>query len=141
MSDPRITDEAVEAAERAYVKHWRDRVPAAGAGMRAALEAALPHLAPQPVVDRDAAARPDWRQLVWAEMSHRGYTDDEIKAAERQRCADTCEWDGNSLRWDCFDEDGKSNHPAADELAEIAGVIERVLDSDAVLALLNGGAK
>jgi hypothetical protein len=44
MSDPYITDEAVEAAERAYMERWRDRVPAPGAGMRAALEAALPHL-------------------------------------------------------------------------------------------------
>lgn len=78
---------------------------------------------PQPV---------DWRQLVWAEMRHRGYTDEQIKAAERQRCAtDVCEWDGNSMRWDCFDEDGKSNHPVTDELAEIAGVIDRALDPPA----------
>lgn len=49
-----VTDEAVEAAERAYMERWRDRVPAPGAGMRAALEAAVPLLAPQPVVDREA---------------------------------------------------------------------------------------
>jgi len=151
MATSDVTDDAVEEAARALWArdypgqswesgplHWlltyRDRA-------RAALEAALPLLAPQPVVDREALARPDWRQLVWAEMSHRGYTDEQIKAAERQRCADTCEWDGNSLRWECFNEDGESNHPDADELAEVAGVIERVLDAPAVLALINASAK
>lgn len=52
-----VTDEAVEAAERAYMERWRDRVPAPGAGMRAALEAAVPLLAPQPVADQEALSR------------------------------------------------------------------------------------
>lgn len=47
MSDPRITTEAVVAAQNAQLVHRT---------MRAALEAALPHLAPQPV-DREALIR------------------------------------------------------------------------------------
>lgn len=71
-----------------------------------------------------------WRELVWEEMTYRGYSADEIRAAERFKCsAATCEWDPNSLRWDCGDENGQPVHPVADEFAVVAGVIERVLDA------------
>lgn len=82
-----------------------------------------------------------WRELVWTEMKHRGYTADQIRSAERHRCADTCEWDGNSMRWDCFNEEGKSNHPGADEFGEIAGVVERILEIPAIAAALFTGGE
>jgi hypothetical protein len=52
MSDPRITEEAVEAATRSLAKTFVTNAPIAGSkdfrlDARAALEAALPHLAPQ----------------------------------------------------------------------------------------------
>jgi hypothetical protein len=55
----RITDEAVEAAEREY--------EAFGGTMRDALEAVLPHLEPQPVVDRE--------ELVALQKAHRYVAD------------------------------------------------------------------
>jgi len=68
MTDPRITDEAVEAAARTYfenlgwdwdeldtdLKDHGENKAAVLREFRAALEAALPHLAPQSVVDREA---------------------------------------------------------------------------------------
>lgn len=58
MSDLRITDEAVEAAADAYLLvKPTDRVGWRLDKMRIALEAALPLLAPQPVVDREAIAK------------------------------------------------------------------------------------
>jgi len=55
MSDPRITEEAVQAATRSLAKTFVTNKPVAGSkdfrvDARAALEAALPHLAP---VDRN----------------------------------------------------------------------------------------
>jgi len=60
MSDPRITEEAVQAATRALARTFVTNKPVAGTkdfrvDARAALEAALPHLAPQPI-DREAVA-------------------------------------------------------------------------------------
>lgn len=52
MTEIKVTDPAVEAAERAYVDLWRDRRRSPGAGMRAALEAAAPLLQVQ--VDHEA---------------------------------------------------------------------------------------
>ena len=51
MSDPRITDDAVKAVAAA-IGALRQQGPDA----RAALEAALPHLAPQPVTSRERVA-------------------------------------------------------------------------------------
>jgi hypothetical protein len=51
MTEIVITDEAVAAAEKAYVARWRERVDSPGAGMRAALEAARPHLQVQQADD------------------------------------------------------------------------------------------
>lgn len=84
------------------------------------------------MTDSKTATVPEakWRELVWDEMRYRGYTDAEIKAAENQRCLDSaCEWNGNSLAWDCSDEEGHSHHPVADELHDIMGVIERALEA------------
>lgn len=54
MNDPRITDEMVAAAERAWnAAYWTTASPGRLDWMRAALEAALPHPAPQSA-DRDA---------------------------------------------------------------------------------------
>jgi hypothetical protein len=78
-STPRITDEAVEAIAirvapamsmglawdelgEVLQNFWLNR-------SRAALEAALPHLAPQPVVDREALAR------AWEQGWRRGVLD------------------------------------------------------------------
>ncbi len=71
MSDPRITDEAIEAAAKAIYETPHDSLSRDGydraprdiqklylAEAEAALEAALPHLAPQPQpVDREALER------------------------------------------------------------------------------------
>jgi hypothetical protein len=104
MSDPRITDEAVEAAARSLNRNlfndpqqadWQEVVRGTA---RAALEAALPHLAPQSVVDREA-----------------------IAAVLREHM-----WIPSESRCSCGDEyiEFVSHHQA-----------------EAVLALLNGGAK
>jgi hypothetical protein len=116
MSDPRITDEAVEAAARALFvaqdgdfiqsdKAWLStfevsRRPKYTRFARAALEAALPHLeiAPQPVVDRE-----------------------QIKAA-------MCRLDG----------------PVSTKSADVRAVVVEALYgryADAVLALINRGAE
>jgi hypothetical protein len=71
-----------------------------------------------------------WRKLVHLEMELRGFTAEEIAAAERHTCkAFGCEWDWNHSAWDCTDEDGKSRHPVADEYEEIVGVIGRALEA------------
>jgi len=58
MTDPRITEEAVEAATRALARTFVTNKPVAGSkdfrvDARAALEAARPYFAPQPI-DREA---------------------------------------------------------------------------------------
>lgn len=71
-----VTDEAVEAAERAYMERWRDRVPAPGAGMRAALEAAVPLLAPQPVASQERVA-----EVLYTAMCKTGDDCEDLAAA------------------------------------------------------------
>jgi len=67
-SDPRITEDAVEAATRSLAKTFVTNKPSAGSkdfrvDARAALEAALPYLAPQPV-DRAALEAILWQHQV-----------------------------------------------------------------------------
>jgi hypothetical protein len=77
MTSARITDEAVEAAAKAIYETPHDGLSRQGysrapreiqklylAEARAALEAALPHLAPQPVVDREALEKALRAELV-----------------------------------------------------------------------------
>lgn len=70
-----------------------------------------------------------WRNLVHAEMRHRGYNDEEIEAASRVPShTDLCEFDWNTYAWDCTDDEGKSHHPIADEYGELADLIGRTLE-------------
>lgn len=73
MSDPRITDEMVAKAERAWNAAWL--LPIASPGrldwMRAALEAALPLIAPQPV-DRDALSA-ELDAHIWKSWQRQGH--------------------------------------------------------------------
>lgn len=76
----------------------------------------------------DAAFQYLWRNLTEMEMGHRGYDEREIEQATRVPChTDDCEFDWNSYGWECTDENGKSFHPVADELGEVAEFIGRVL--------------
>ena len=74
------------------------------------------------------ADEPRWREAVEAEMRLRGYTAEEIDAAEKHSCFNFgCLWDENAARWICEDDEGNSIHPVADEYGELVGVIGRAL--------------
>lgn len=64
-------------------------------------------------------------------MEHQGYTQDQINAIGNNHDAYGCEYDTNSQRWDCTDDDGKSLHPDWDDLAvacEMANVAVKALE-------------
>lgn len=65
-----------------------------------------------PVNDIEAVA------LAW--LYHLGYTDAEMEAAASKSCADTCEPSGDA--WICDDENGESNHPVADAVAQASAM-------------------
>ena len=85
--------------------------------------------APRPVKERPLPpGRPGddmlWRLATWKVMRHMGYSDDEILQAEGENVHKDagCEFDGQN--WTCEDENGKSLHPAADELDSVAQILE-----------------
>jgi hypothetical protein len=138
MTDPRITDEAVEAAARTYfenlgwdwdeldtdLKDHGENKAAVLREFRAALEAALPHLAPQPVVDREALEK----AIAEALVHH--YPTRGMQVASGQTCE--CQyWTGNEpsalLGAGMGGSDQLNRHRAK-------------LAADAVLALINGSA-
>src|SRR4051794_19250574 len=92
MSDPRVTDKVVGVAFAAFTSgKFAHPVQA----MRSALEAAVPLLAPQPVVDREALDQTlSGHEVVW-----RGEIDERT-----QQCA--CGWMPDSWETDDqFDEE------------------------------------
>jgi hypothetical protein len=144
MSDPRITDEAVEAG----VAAWATAGAVASVQIRAALEAALPHLVPQSDMLRSALA-----DLVWLKDGPRD--DDYYKAKD--------------AAWQAARDALTDATPAPQPVIDREALIERIayefadypeglsfvtaldggilpgrqvaaLAADAVLTLLNGGA-
>jgi hypothetical protein len=75
---------------------------------------------------------PTREQIAHAWMQHLGYTAVDIAdAAARSHVGAGCEWDWNHQVWECEDENGKSNHPAYDDLVTAYAM------ADAVLALFS----
>jgi len=93
MSDPRITEEAVQAATRALARTFVTNKPVAGTkdfrvDARAALEAALPHLAPQPI-DREAVARTLHEYDKYDEWNDEGCNDTGNDQLRYKSCRET----------------------------------------------------
>lgn len=69
------------------------------------------------------------RTLVETELRYYGFTEEEIALTRLESPhTDECEYEYNTYRWLCEDEDGKSYHPEWDEADRIAGIIVRALE-------------
>ncbi len=70
---------------------------------------------------------PAAQQITRAWMAHLGYESEEIAEAEAEK-HEQCDWQGD--HWLCLNEDGKSLHPAADEMRQIDELVMFTLEHD-----------
>ena len=86
------------------------------------------------------STEPTAQRITRAWMAHLGYEPEEIAEAEVDEPHAQCDWQGEF--WMCHDEDGKSLHPAFDELDNTAALVMFTLKhADQAAAEARGHAK